>query len=97
MVCARASARQDAVQLLEQIMGQLVASGGSSSGGSGGRSYKPRVGCDITLGELLGSFEVSVMCVRHGRVLFMFMSILHVHAPALPHSRSYTHGPFRRN
>jgi hypothetical protein len=40
-------------------MGQLVASGGSSSSSSGGRSYKPRVGCDVTLGELLGSFEVS--------------------------------------
>lgn len=38
-------------------MGQLVAQGGSS-GSSATKTYKPQAGCDFTLHELEGAFEV---------------------------------------
>lgn len=63
MLAGRSTTKADVGLLLERLMGQLVAQGGSSgssdgSSGGGSKSYKPQAGCDVTLQELLGAFEV---------------------------------------
>lgn len=57
MLSAKAPAKVHAVQLLERVMGQLVAWGGTSSS-AGSRNYKPHAGWDVSLHELQGAFEV---------------------------------------
>jgi hypothetical protein len=56
MLCSKTTAKADAVALLERVMGQLVAQGASSSSGS--KNFKPHVGCDVTMLELEGAYEV---------------------------------------
>jgi hypothetical protein len=55
MLAGRSTTKADLGLLLERLMGQLVAQGGSSGGS---KSYKPQSGCDVTLQELMGAFEV---------------------------------------
>jgi hypothetical protein len=58
MLSSKTTAKSDAVQLLERVMGQLVAQGGGSSSSRSSRNYKPHVGCDVTMRELEGVYEV---------------------------------------
>lgn len=62
MLAARSTAKADVGLLLDRLMGQLVAHGSSSGGSGGSKSYKPQIGCDVTLQELLGAFEVRLLC-----------------------------------
>lgn len=55
LVLSRTNARSDVALLLDRLMVQ-AGPGGSNSGGVKG--YKPQLGCDVSLQELAGAFEV---------------------------------------